>query len=110
MKFGTDDRCECNCATPCPLGKKGIEMRCTRSEIENFEKSKGVSVREKWLEAQLDETLELFEDCSEMCKLAVDSLVRIAQGKSKDPMIDAQNTIRGIKSLAPDREYKICQS
>ncbi len=33
IKFGVDERCLCDCATPCPLGKSGMAYRCTKEEL-----------------------------------------------------------------------------
>lgn len=28
--------CDCNCATICPLGRSGTELRCTAKELNDF--------------------------------------------------------------------------
>ena len=35
-----DGRCGCSCADPCPLGKRGVQERCTQKEL----KAAGVAV------------------------------------------------------------------
>lgn len=32
--IGSDGRCTCSCADPCPLGKAGMQYRCTKEELE----------------------------------------------------------------------------
>jgi hypothetical protein len=32
--IGDDGRCMCSCADPCPLGKAGMQYRCTKEELE----------------------------------------------------------------------------
>ena len=54
------------------------------------------------LDAQLEENLMLVE----MSQLMMDSLARIALNHSKDPMLDAMNTIRGLKMIVPDGVLK----
>jgi hypothetical protein len=34
VNVGPDGLCECSCGDPCPLGKSGMETRCTRAELE----------------------------------------------------------------------------
>lgn len=34
IPLGKDGRCTCDCGTPCPLGRMGMEYRCTQVEIE----------------------------------------------------------------------------
>lgn len=32
--IGNDGRCQCDCGTKCPLGRAGMETRCTKEELE----------------------------------------------------------------------------
>lgn len=34
VKIGKDGLCKCDCGTTCPLGRMGMEMRCTATELE----------------------------------------------------------------------------
>ncbi len=34
-EFDVDGRCTCTCASTCPLGKTGMQTRCTKEEILN---------------------------------------------------------------------------
>jgi hypothetical protein len=33
IKIGEDGYCMCTCASPCPLNKKGTELRCSEYEL-----------------------------------------------------------------------------
>ena len=60
-----------------------------------------ISLRNE-LDQQLEENLVLVE----MSRLMMDCLARIALNTSKDPMLDAMNTIRGLKMIVPDGVLK----
>lgn len=32
--IGPDGRCTCSCGDKCPLGRRGMELRCTEGELE----------------------------------------------------------------------------
>lgn len=34
IKIGKDGRCQCSCGDICPLGKTGMEYRCSKYELE----------------------------------------------------------------------------
>lgn len=40
VEIGQDGRCLCTCATVCPLGRAGMELRCTEADL----RSKGILV------------------------------------------------------------------
>lgn len=33
-RIGSDGRCTCSCGDPCPLGRAGSALRCTKEELE----------------------------------------------------------------------------
>lgn len=35
IKIGKDGRCQCHCGMTCPLGRSGMELRCTRDELQS---------------------------------------------------------------------------
>lgn len=40
VKIGVDGMCKCSCADTCPLGKTGMQSRCTVKEL----KARGIEV------------------------------------------------------------------
>jgi len=47
IKIGKDGLCLCSCGDPCPLGRRGSELRCTEEEL----KSAGFkTIKEKYTE------------------------------------------------------------
>ena len=49
IEIAKDGRCTCHCGMTCPLGRQGMQIRCTREELESqgiptyYSEEKGVS-------------------------------------------------------------------